>query len=200
MVLHGTDSGNEIPIACDGNGNIKCNVVSALPVYPHGSVNGEGSPTTSFNVRGTITNTVNTKLEDLTSSLNADHVNCNKSISVKTKITYENLSLAEGSLNVYGSDNGASIDMSNHRHVAIKIRMAGTGGLSSLQNLKVYYSLDDTDFVLGEVITLNELPGSAGNYQGFIVLKHVGFKYVRLFSVGVSGSPTNYYIHYNRFN
>ena len=65
MVLHGTDSGNEIPIACDGNGNIKCNVVSALSVYPHGSVNGEGSPTTSFNVKGIIESSFAIKLYNL---------------------------------------------------------------------------------------------------------------------------------------
>ena len=162
-------NGTQQQIGTDNNNNVKCNVVSAVTVYPHGSANAEATPTTSFHV--------------------------------KQKVTYENETLAgANALTIYGTNNGTSIDMSNHRHLVIKVRITATTARSPLQNIKIYYSLDDADFILGEIVEQNELPNNAGNYQGMIRIENVGFRYVRLFSVGLKASPTAYYINYSRYN
>tara|TARA_Y100000401_G_scaffold113007_1_gene113148 strand:+ start:251 stop:703 length:453 start_codon:yes stop_codon:yes gene_type:complete len=105
-----------------------------------------------------------------------------------------------GALIVYGSNNGTSIDMKGYRHLTIKVRSSATTGTSPLQNLRMYYSHDGGDFCMGEIVEQNELPGGAGNYQGVIRIKDVGFRYVQLIAIGVVASPTQYWIHYNRYN
>ena len=79
MMALSTD-GSQEQIGTDNNNNIKCNVVSAVSVYPHGSANANGSPSTSFNVK--LGHTANFKLEDLTSVIDADHSNHSRSIAV----------------------------------------------------------------------------------------------------------------------
>ena len=123
------------------------------------------------------------------------------SMVTATKATRENQTLAGVSaLTVYGSNNGTSIDMDGYRHLVIKVRSSATTGSSPLQNLRLYYSLDDSDFTIGEIVAQNELPGSSGNYQGIVRLENVGFRYIRLFSIGVTASPTAYYVYYSRSN
>lgn len=115
--------------------------------------------------------------------------------------SHENQELAGVSgLTVYAANNGTSIDMEGYDHVVIKVRSTATTGTSPLNNIKVYYSLDDSDFTLGEIIQQNELPGAATNYQGIIRLENVGFRYLRLFAVGVTASPSAYFVNYCRYN
>ena len=127
--------------------------------------------------------------------------NGNVGVMVSSTSTYENVSLTNASaLLIYGSSNGTSIDMNGYKHLVIKIKATATTSMGTLQNLRLYYSNDDSDFCLGEVISLDELPLSATNYQGVIRVQNCGFRYVQLFSVGVSASPTVYSIHYSRSN
>jgi hypothetical protein len=162
-------NGTQQQIGTDNNNNVKCNVVSAVSIYPHSSANAEATPTTSFHV--------------------------------KQKVTYENETLTgANALTIYGSNNGTSIDMSNHRHLVIKVRSTATTALSPLQNLRVYYSMDNADFIMGEIIEQNELPNGTTNYQGMIRLENVGFNYVQLLAIGLKASPTAYYINYSRYN
>ena len=79
MMALATD-GSQEQIGTDNNNNVKCNVVSAVQVLPHSSANAEGSPSTSFNCK--VANTVNMKLEDLTSVIDADHANHSRSFAV----------------------------------------------------------------------------------------------------------------------
>jgi len=103
-------------------------------------------------------------------------------------------------LNIYsGVSDG--IDMEGYNHLSIIVHCSGmTGGISPVQNLKLYYSLDNATYALGEVITTNEVPGSAGTYSGHIRVENTGFRYVKLFAVGVSGMlPGSVYtIHFCR--
>jgi hypothetical protein len=64
--------GTQEQIGTDNNNNVKCNVVSAVSVYPHGSANGEGSPSTSFNTKDTTTHT---KLDTLANNIVNNTVN-----------------------------------------------------------------------------------------------------------------------------
>jgi len=114
--------------------------------------------------------------------------------------SYENETGVATGLTIYGSNNGTAIDMNGYRNVVIKVRSTATTGLSPLQNLRLYYSMDNADFIMGEVIEQNELPGVLTNYQGFIRIENVGFRYIRLLAVGVKASPTAYYINYSRYN
>ena len=114
---------------------------------------------------------------------------------------YENKTLTgTAGLLVYGVNNGTSIDMEGYRNLVIKVRSTATTGLSPLQNLRVYYSLEGGDFTMGEVIEQNELAGGLTNYQGIIRLENVGFRYVQLIAVGTKASPTQYWVSYSRSN
>ena len=163
-------NGTQQQIGTDNNNNVKCNVVSAVSVYPHGSANGEATPTTSFHV--------------------------------KQKVTYENETLAGANgLTIYGADNGTSIDMNSHRHLVISIEATATTGLSPLNNLMLYVSHDDTNFVIQYgFIKLYEKPQNNGTYQNTIKIENVGFRYVRLYAHALQGSPTAYSIKYSRSN
>jgi len=150
-----------------------------------------------------VTNTANIKLEDLTSSLNADHVNNNKSIAVKQKATYESqtLSISGTFLTTAPAQNGTSIDMLNYRNLYIQIRMVGDTGLGSiLNNIFVYYSLDNITFRLGEKIELEETDSASGNYEGIIRIKDTGARYVRLYAKNRVGNPSNYLVQFSRSN
>ena len=98
---------------------------------------------------------------------------------------------------VYGSTSDA-IDMNGHSHLVIQAEATATAGASSVQNLRLYYSLDDTNYVFGEVMTQYNVPGATTKYVGFTRLERTGFRYVKLFAVGVTQSPSAYVIKYSR--
>lgn len=77
-----TADGLSKPLACDGNGNLNSVVVNSVNVAPANSVNGELTPTQSFNVKVANTNNLNFKLEDLSSSINSDNAGHTRSIAV----------------------------------------------------------------------------------------------------------------------
>lgn len=71
FVAMGSDGTNQNQLHVDGNGIAKTQVVNAVNIIPHSTVDGHGSPSSSLNV--TVANaTVPMKLEDLSSSINAD--------------------------------------------------------------------------------------------------------------------------------
>ena len=80
-------SGDAHHLDIDSNGVAKVQNVGSQAIYPHSSADALGSPTTAFNIRWT--NTPNVKMEDLSSNLNASHVNSNggtaRSLAVSVK-------------------------------------------------------------------------------------------------------------------
>ena len=88
--------------------------------------------------------------------------------------------------------------MEGHTHLVIQATSTATAGVSTVQNLQVYYSLDDTNYVLGEVITQNNIPTATTQYAGFIRLERTGFRYVKLFAIGVSQSPSAITVKFSR--
>lgn len=73
-------SGTSNALHIDGNGIAKTQVVNAVNVIPHSTLNGLGTPTASVNT--TIANQPNIKLEDLSSTIDSDHTNHSRSIAV----------------------------------------------------------------------------------------------------------------------
>ena len=119
-------------------------------------------------------------------------------VQVNEDTEYESETLGNASnLTVYGSTTDA-IDMLGHSHLVIQATSTATAGASSVQNLKLYYSLDDSNYVLGETITQNNVPGATTQYAGFVRLERTGFRYVKLFAVGVTQSPSAYVVKYSR--
>ena len=105
------------------------------------------------------------------------------------------------SLLVYGSSSTSSIDMNGYRNVVIAVKSLATAGSSTLQNIRVYYSLDNSNWIMGEEVKQYEVPGaSPSEYNGMIRLENCGFRYIRFFSIGVTASPTAYTITYSRSN
>lgn len=127
----------------------------------------------------------------------------NARLRTNTEQTYESetLSISGTFLTTAPAQNGTSIDMLNYRNLYMQIRMVGDTGLGSiLDNLYVYYSLDNTTFRLGEKIELTETDTASGNYEGIIRLTNVGARYVRLYAKSRTGNPTNYLVQYSRSN
>tara|TARA_R100000231_G_C5324587_1_gene164476 strand:+ start:245 stop:1432 length:1188 start_codon:yes stop_codon:yes gene_type:complete len=128
-------------------------------------------------------------------------VNSGGILLVEENTTYEDETIGNAdNLKVYANSTDA-IDMDTFTHLVISVSCAGmTGSLGKLQNIKMYYSIDNSTYILGEVIDLNEVPNVAGTYTGFIRLERTGFRYVKLFAVGISGIlPTSTYtIKYSR--
>ena len=124
------------------------------------------------------------------------------SFHVKQIVNYENQTLTGANgLIVYGADNGTSIDMNGYRHLVITIEATATTGLSPLNNLMLYNSLDDTNFVIEYgYIKLYEKPQNLGTYHNTIKIENVGYRYVRLYAHAIQGSPTAYTIKYSRYN
>ncbi len=139
-------------------------------------------------------------IEALTRLSTANHAHL-KNIKNSVNNEYEDLTLPNSAnLNVYGGKTDA-ITMDGYNHLTIKVSCSGmTGGISPVQNIKLYYSLDDITYVLGEVLETNEVPLEAGRYAGHIRVENVGYKFVKLFAVGVSGMlPGSVYtIHFCR--
>tara|TARA_R100000231_G_C5330015_1_gene166106 strand:+ start:3614 stop:4537 length:924 start_codon:yes stop_codon:yes gene_type:complete len=82
-----TGEGDHNHLHIDGNGVAKTSVVNAVNILPHNSIDGLGTPTSSLNV--TVANaTVPMKLEDLSSSINAQNAaGTSRSIAVTMKGT-----------------------------------------------------------------------------------------------------------------
>ena len=87
------------------------------------------------------TNVINAVYTIPHNSVNAELTPTN-SINVKTLATYENETAVATGLNVYGANNGTSIDMNGYRNIVIKVRSTATTALSPLQNLRIYYDLE----------------------------------------------------------
>ena len=104
------------------------------------------------------------------------------------------------SLLVLGHANNESIDMKDFRNVSIRVRANATSSSGPLNNLKLYYSYNNSDFCLGETIELTELNGNPGHYQGYVRLIDVGAQYIQFYSIGISGTPTAYFIDFCRYN
>lgn len=127
----------------------------------------------------------------------------NGRLRTNTEQTYESetLSISGTFITTAPAQNGTSIDMLNYRNLYLQIRMVGDTGLGIiLDNIYVYYSLDDTTFRLGEKIELSETDSASGNYEGIIRIKDVGARYVRLYAKNRTGNPTNYLVQYSRSN
>ena len=124
-----------------------------------------------------------------------------KQIKFSVNNEYQHHTLTDTTnLNIYGGVSG-KIDMDGYNHLTIKVSCSGmTSGISPAQNLKLYYSMDDITYVLGEVISTNEVPGDPGRYAGMIRVENVGFRFVKLFAVGVSAmlSGSVYTIQFTR--
>lgn len=115
--------------------------------------------------------------------------------------TYEDETHNTANLLSSPSNTGTSIDMLGYRNLVIKLRMSGDTGLGSINhNIHFYFSLDDSDFTIGDNIHLKEYGTASGNYQGIKRLQNCGFRYVRLYSHDIEGNPTAYYCSYSRSN
>ena len=123
-------------------------------------------------------------------------------LQVDRPVNYETLSLTGlAPLLVYGSSSTTSIDMIGYRNLVIAVKSLATAGLSTLQNIRVYYSLDDVNWILGEVVSQFEVPGAVPiEYNGMIRIENCGFRYIRFFAVGITASPTAYTITYSKSN
>jgi hypothetical protein len=123
---------------------------------------------------------------------------------IETRLTagYEDQTMAGTSgLLVYGGNNGTSIDMLGYRNLVMTISATATTGLSPLNNLMLYVSLDDTNFVTHHGFAqLYEKPLATGTYENTIKFENVGFRYIRLFAHALQGSPTAYVVKYSRSN
>ena len=154
-------SNNQEQLASDGNGNLKCNFISAVAVYPHHSVDGEGTPTTSFNVKVNNTNNLNTKLEDLSSSLQFGHSNNNRSLAVgiNNKV-FENVVTLKNNENINGYYQFISGLHKRGDKITVMVK-SETG--SSQWNLQIEQSIDNSQFI--------DVTGNlnAGNFQTMLL-------------------------------
>jgi hypothetical protein len=151
--------------------------------------------------RGTFYSTASSEQINLGNA--ASHqliIDTNGHLKTTTAGFYENQTMAGTSaLTVYGNDNGTSIDMDGYNNLAMTIEAAATTGLSPLNNLMLYVSLDNTNFVLHHGhISLYEKPTALGTYQNTFHFQNIGFRYIRLFAHALAGSPTSYTVKYSR--
>mgnify|MGYP003138375861 CR=1 FL=1 len=119
---------------------------------------------------------------------------------VMERVVYENNTLGSNTLKNYAG-NSDLIEMTDHTHLVIQVACSGmTGSLGTLQNLRVQYSLDNSTWVMGETLSSDETPGTAGEYTTFARIERTGFLYVRLFAVGIGGilPASTYTIKYSR--
>lgn len=122
-------------------------------------------------------------------------------IATHSTPTYEDETHSTTGLLAAPGNTATSIDMLGYRNLVIKLRMAGDVGLSSISdNIYTYFSMDDSDFTIGDNINLKEYGMASGNYQGTKRIHDCGFRYVRLYSHNTQGTPTAYYCSYSRSN
>lgn len=115
--------------------------------------------------------------------------------------TYENETHSTTGLLAAPGNTATSIDMLGYRNLVIKLKMTGDVGMYSISdNIYTYFSMDDSDFVIGDNINLKEYGMASGNYQGTKRIHDCGFRYVRLYSHDTQGTPTAYYCSYSRSN
>tara|TARA_Y100000114_G_scaffold65989_1_gene60495 strand:+ start:1821 stop:2693 length:873 start_codon:yes stop_codon:yes gene_type:complete len=194
-------SGVNEAIHTDGNGNVNCQVINTLSVNGYRRVIGDGSTNSHalVNAEGYQYNKIIGV--DFTGTDHEIATDTGGNLLVNEKTVYSNTDIGNANnLKTY-ADSTDAIDMVGQTHLVISVVCSGmTGSLGKLQNIKMYYSLDNTNYVLGEVIDMNEVPNIAGTYTGFIRLERTGFRYVKLFAVGISGilPGSNYTVKYSR--
>lgn len=176
----------------DENGSIKC----VLDDFNDGSNN------CRVNVVNTIFSGVSAYQDITSSALTRIKVNSSGNLEVNDvgSANYEAVSLTGiAPLLVYGSTSTTSIDMDGYTNIVIAVKSLATAGSSTLQNIRVYYSLDNSNWIMGEVVSQYEVPGASPvEYNGMIRIENCGFQYIRLFAIGVTASPTAYTITYSR--
>eukprot|EP00729_Bicosta_minor_P015686 gene15686-27917_t len=90
--------------------------------------------------------------------------------------TYENETHSTTGLLTAPGNTATSIDMLNYRNLVIKLKMTGDVGMYSISdNIYTYFSMDDSDFVIGDNINLKEYGTATGNYQGTKRIHDCGF-------------------------
>ena len=176
----------------DENGSIKC----VLDDFNDGSNN------CRVNVVNTIFSGVSAYQDITSSALTRIKVNSSGNLEVNDvgSANYEAVTLTRiAPLLVYGSTSTTSIDMDGYTNIVIAVKSLATAGSSTLQNIRVYYSLDNSNWIMGEVVSQYEVPGASPvEYNGMIRIENCGFQYIRLFAIGVTASPTAYTITYSR--
>ena len=209
MMALGTD-GSQEQIGTDNNNNVKCNVVSPVLVYPHSSANAEGSPSTSFNCK--VANTVNMKIEDLTSVIDADHSNHSRSIAVglrcrtdpasnttgqfikstdnavhvKPEIKRDSAVLMAGVSLSAGATHGTAIDAREYQHA----RILGTNLAGN--NFQILGSVNNTNYFLQKDI----LPAHFDSSFTFNELIENCPPYLKIKNSTMGGSET-FTVHYS---
>ncbi len=188
-------SATQRQIHIDGSGNVMVKEVGTVNVAPSNDTNSgiTDDPANSVAVGMRARTNINQSATEV--FLKADS---NGILQVNEDSEYQDETLGNAAnLLVYGSTSDP-IDMEGHTHLVIQATATATAGASSVQNLQMYYSLDNTNYVLGEVLQQNNVPGATTQYAGFIRLERTGFRYVKLFAIGVTQSPSAYVIKYSR--
>lgn len=109
-------------------------------------------------------------------------------IAENTTPTYEATSVDCSSVAGVGTTS-ASIDMNGKRHLALVIEQTADSGGFTISNLKLQYSLDNTNwFRSSDNLTLEEQ--SSTKYVLAHRIENVSFRYVRLEVVAINSNPT----------
>ena len=109
-------------------------------------------------------------------------------IAENTTPTYEATSVDCSSVAGVGTTS-ASIDMNGKRHLALVIEQTATASAGGLSNLRLQYSLDNTNwFRASQMITLEEQTST--KYVLAHRIENVAFRYVRLEVIAVMASPS----------
>jgi len=83
----------------------------------------------------------------------------------------------------------ASFDMNGKRHLALALTQSASTGAGGLNNLRLQFSLDNTNWVrASQFLTLEET--TTGVYTLAHKIDQVNFRYGRLEVIAVAGSPT----------
>ena len=142
---------------------------------PHRHLTIDGNGRTHTIARIEQSPTINSKLDAITTALTP---------------TYENTALTTSSMSAVNSTS-SSIDMLGFKNLNLVVSQVATAGNSSLSNINIEFSLDDTNWFNSQsYISLNEV-GTGGNYNNSVSIKEVGFRYVRLIIIEIVGNPTS---------
>jgi len=194
-------SGVSEPLHTDGNGNLNTQVINTLSVNAYRTSIGSGATNSHALVNASGYQFNKIIGEDFSGTDRQIQTDTQGNLLVNEKTIYQDIDIGNANnLKTYANSTDA-INMDGQTHLVITVVCTGmTGSLGKLQNIKMYYSLDNVNYVLGEVIDMNEVPNIAGTYTGFIRLERTGFRYVKLFAVGISGilPGSNYTIRYSR--
>tara|TARA_Y100000401_G_C8325429_1_gene227932 strand:- start:4504 stop:5301 length:798 start_codon:yes stop_codon:yes gene_type:complete len=160
--------GTQEQIGTDNNNNVKCNVINTVLISPANNANAEMTPTTSFNCK--VANTVNNKLEDLSSSLDFNNSNVSRAIAVGLRARQDPsnnntgvmLRATNNSLNtVQENDFGSVVILKNNENIngyyqfispalrrgqKVTVMVKSETG-SSQWNLNIEQSIDDSQYI-----------------------------------------------------